>query len=182
LRGVTIDQYRGLLWVAPIVILYPLGLMAMLRDRRHRALGGLSALLAAYYLLANSGYTYWDGGFSLGPRHMVPVLPFLMLATASLWLKATVLLRLLMVALGLIGAAINIMAMATTVTPNSAYPHPIGEIILPRFLAGDVHGVIGRALPFDAQPSLWLFLLVAALLAAVLVWRNFRRVDGSGGA
>ena len=102
--------------------------------------------MTAYYLLVNSGYAYWEGGFSLGPRHMVPVLPFLMLAIAALWVQAGTLLRSLMVALGLGGAAVNVMAMATTVTPDSANHHPIAEIIIPRFLAGNVHSVIGTAL------------------------------------
>jgi hypothetical protein len=182
LRGVTIDQYRGLLWVAPIVILYLLGLVAMLREHRHRALGALGAAVAVYYLLVNSGYAYWDGGFSLGPRHMVPVLPFLMLAIACLWVEAATGLRSLMVVLGLGGAAVNIMAMATTVTPNSAYPHPIAEIIVPRFFAGDVHSVIGSALRVEGFASLLPFLLLAALLTAVLVLRNFPGRAGSGSA
>jgi hypothetical protein len=173
LRGLTIEQYRGLLWVAPIAILYPLGLVAMLRERRSRALGVLSAAVAAYYLLVNSGYAYWEGGFSLGPRHLVPVLPFLMLALASLWVAAGAVLRSLMVALALAGAAVNVMAMATTVTPDSANPHPITEIIVPRFLAGEVHSIIGSALRVEGLPSLLPFFLLATLLTAVLVWRNF---------
>jgi 4-amino-4-deoxy-L-arabinose transferase-like glycosyltransferase len=173
LRGVTIDPYRGLLWVAPIAILYPLGLVAMLREPRHRGLAALGAAVAAYYLLINSGYAYWEGGFSLGPRHMVPVLPFLMLAITALWVEAGTLLRSLMVALGLGGAAVNVMAMATTVTPDSDYPHPIAEIIIPRFLAGNVHSVIGTTLHIEGLASLLAFLLLATLLAAVLVLRNF---------
>jgi hypothetical protein len=64
---------------------------------------------------------------------MIPVLPLLMLALAALWLEAGTVLRSLMVALGLAGAAVNLMAMATTVTPDSAYRHPIAEIIVPRW-------------------------------------------------
>jgi hypothetical protein len=173
LRGLTIEQYRGLLWVAPIAILYPLGLVAMLRERRSRALGVLSAAVAAYYLLVNSGYAYWEGGFALGPRHLIPVLPFLMLAIASLWTESGAVLRSLMVVLGVAGAAVNLMAMATTVTPDSANPHPITEIIVPRFLAGDVHSIIGSALRVEGLPSLLPFFLPATLLTAVLVWRNF---------
>jgi hypothetical protein len=173
LRGLTIEQYRGLLWVAPIVILYPLGLIAMLRAPRCRALGAVSAAVAAYYLLVNSGYAYWNGGFSLGPRHMIPVLPFLMLAIASLWVEAGAVLRSLMVALGLVGAAVNIMAMATTVTPDSANPHPITAIIVPRFLAGDVHSIIGRVFRVDGLESLLPCLLLGMLLTAALVLRNF---------
>ena len=179
LRGLTIDQYRGLLWVAPIVILYPLGLVAMLRERRSRALGVLGAAVTAYYLLVNSGYAYWEGGFSLGPRHLIPVLPFLMLAIAALWVAAGAVLRSLMVALGVAGAAVNIMAMATTVTPDSANPHPITDIIVPRFLAGDVHSIIGSTVRVEGLASLLPFFILGTLLTVALVWRNVRGVGGS---
>ncbi|MGH6921362.1 MAG: hypothetical protein ACREJ0_27115, partial [Geminicoccaceae bacterium] len=77
------------------------------------------------------------------------------------------------------GAAVNIMAMATTVTPNTAYPHPITELIAPRFFAGDVHSLIGSALGVEGLASLWPFLLLAMLPTAVLLVRNFRSADGS---
>ena len=151
----------------------------MLRERRPRALGVLGAAVTAYYLLVNSGYAYWEGGFSLGPRHMIPVLPFLMLAIAALWVAAGAVLRSLMVALGVAGAAVNIMAMATTVTPDSANPHPITEIIVPRFLAGDVHSIIGSAVRVEGLASLLPFFILGTLLTAALVRRNVRGVGGS---
>jgi hypothetical protein len=173
LRGLTIDQYRGLLWVAPIVILFPVGLVAMLRERRYRALGVLSGAVAAYYLFVNSGYAYWEGGFSLGPRHMVPALPFLMLPIALVWVGGGAALRSLMVALAVIGAAVNVMAMATTVTPDSDYRHPITDLIAPRFFAGDVHSIIGSALGMEGLISLLPFLALSAAVTLPLVLRNF---------
>jgi hypothetical protein len=173
LRGLTIDQYRGLLWVAPIALLYPLGLVAMLRDPLRRAPAVVSAAVTAYYLFVNSGYAYWDGGFSLGPRHMVPVLPFLMLPIATLWLAAGTVLRSSMVALALCGAAVNVMAMATTVVPPSTYRQPITDLIVPRFSAGQVHSVIGNVMGIEGLASLLPSFAIAALLVLALVQRNF---------
>ncbi len=39
----------------------------------------LSVLICAYYLCLNAGYYMWNGGAALGPRHCLPMLPFLAL-------------------------------------------------------------------------------------------------------
>jgi hypothetical protein len=175
LRGLTIDQYRGILWVAPILALYPVGLIAMIRESRYRALGVLTALVAAYYLVVNSGFAYWEGGGSLGPRYMIPILPFLMLAIAVLWARGRGVLRSLMVALGAIGITINVIAMATTVTPHSSFRDPIAELIVPSFLAGDVHSITGTVLGMKGLVSLLPLAALGAMLAVPLVLRNCSR-------
>lgn len=175
LRDLIIDQYRGLLWVAPIAILYPIGLVAMLCERRYLALGVLGATVVTYYLFVNSGYAYWDGGYSIGPRHLTPMLPFVMLAIALVWVRRGAVVRSLMVALGVVGATVNIMAMATTVTPSDAYREPITDLIGPRFLAGEVHSVIGSALGLEGLISLVPLCALAGLLLVPLISRNFVR-------
>lgn len=89
-------SYRGLFYLAPVLLLAAWGLpLAWLEASRgrpseapdeHRSstpLRRMDLLLAAamvvFYLLLNSGYYMWDGGAALGPRHAVPMLPFLCL-------------------------------------------------------------------------------------------------------
>ena len=40
-------------------------------------------LVIGFYLALNSGYYMWDGGAALGPRHCVPMLPFLALGLVA---------------------------------------------------------------------------------------------------
>ena len=77
--------YRGLFYLAPVLLLAAWGLAAEVLqrtcpERRKVALAG--AAIVAFYLLLNAGYYMWDGGAAFGPRHCVPMLPFLALGLA----------------------------------------------------------------------------------------------------
>lgn len=78
-------RVRGLFWVAPVLVLAPVGFAAMLARRRWRELGWAALAAGAVPILTNAAYVYWDGGNSTGPRHAVPALPFLALALAFAW-------------------------------------------------------------------------------------------------
>lgn len=83
LRPLLIGGYRGLLCYAPIVALAPLGWLALgLRRRWLEWFGSLAAVLAVFAV--NLSYPEWTGGWSTGPRLLVPLLPFAMVAVAGL--------------------------------------------------------------------------------------------------
>jgi hypothetical protein len=75
--GLLFSTDHGLITFAPIVISALIGWPAFLRARRGEAVLFLSAFLAIFALIAS--FFYWHGGFSFGPRQIVPVIPFLML-------------------------------------------------------------------------------------------------------
>ena len=80
---------RGLLTHAPWLVLALPGAVLLWRRRRAEALTALGVLGAL--LALNSGYAFWDGGASWGPRHLVPALPFLALLAlpaAARWTPA----------------------------------------------------------------------------------------------
>ncbi|HEY3055265.1 MAG TPA: hypothetical protein VGK31_04960 [Thermoanaerobaculia bacterium] len=76
-----LDSSKGLLVLSPVVIIAIAGIM---RARRALSRPAFVALLVAPLLLivAIAGYPYWFGGRSIGPRFIVPVLPFIALLTA----------------------------------------------------------------------------------------------------
>ncbi len=83
LRPLLVGGYRGLLFYAPIVALAPFGWFALgLRRRWLELFGSLAAVLAV--LAVNLSYPEWTGGWSTGPRLLVPLLPFAMVAVAGL--------------------------------------------------------------------------------------------------
>jgi hypothetical protein len=96
-------------------------------------------------LLINSGYAYWDGGASTGPRHITPMLPFIGLALVPLWETCGRSLRLGLLAFATVSFALS-LACATFYMTTPLAADGIGwvhdelfEFILPHFLAGDVH-------------------------------------------
>ncbi len=81
-------RFRGLFYLSPVMLLACWGLWHEFVGRWQKHVdsrflppvcAGVCLAIVAYYLLLNSGYYMWDGGASLGPRHCIPMLPFLAL-------------------------------------------------------------------------------------------------------
>jgi hypothetical protein len=92
---ITFHPYRGLFYHSPFLLLAIWGWIAMLRDRyavarpegraSSRADAVLSIAMAAGYLAFNASYYMWWGGWTNGPRHLIPMLPFLIVPLAYVW-------------------------------------------------------------------------------------------------
>jgi hypothetical protein len=84
--GLLFSPGRGILWYSPAVLL------AILGFRQARKTKPLEALLIAALFLGSlgphSGLAYWHGGWSWGPRFLLPILPSLMALTGLLEGKA----------------------------------------------------------------------------------------------
>jgi len=135
--------YRGLVPLAPVLLLVPLGLVRMWRADGARPVVWAILAAVAIYLWINSSYVYWNGGWSTGPRHLIPTLPFLCLALCFAW-PATVpgkiaasVLRLAGMILAAMGATVNMFA------PEN-FRNPVVDVLLPGLLS---EGGWMRALP-----------------------------------
>jgi 4-amino-4-deoxy-L-arabinose transferase-like glycosyltransferase len=85
LYGITVSPYRGLFFLSPVLLLSLPGLLLLWRDPRLRSTAVLVALLLAGFLLYVASYLFWSGGDTVGPRFLVPLVPFLMLPLARAW-------------------------------------------------------------------------------------------------
>ena len=83
IRELLWGERRGLITFAPIVALTPLGLVLMIFQKR-AALAGLIASILVAIFLVNLSYPEWTGGWTTGPRLLVPLLPFACLAVAPI--------------------------------------------------------------------------------------------------
>lgn len=105
---------RGLLTFAPWLALAPLGWVALRRQRCRRAEAHLLAAVPLLFLAYNSTYYQPLGGWSPGPRFLVPALPF---AAALAALAPSAWDRLLW-PLGLWSVAVMGLATAFDAAPN----------------------------------------------------------------
>ena len=152
LRRILFGEYRGLLPLAPTLAVAPIGLIAMLWVRRwvrlmpdttgehvrRRRAAIVAGLIAIYFILLNASYAYWEGGWSYGPRHASPAIPFLALGLAFLW---TLLPAIGRWALGLVSAyacIITLIAVSTMPLPPSGIRRPVAEFMWPAFRDGDL--------------------------------------------
>ncbi len=77
------DARLGLLPLTPVFVFAPLGALALLGTRgpsRQGALAALTACGALYFVICLMNN--WDGGWSLGPRYLVVLVPFIAVASA----------------------------------------------------------------------------------------------------
>jgi hypothetical protein len=144
-------HFRGLLPLAPVLLLVPIGLWAMLRSPPKRAVAIVVTGVIVSFLVINAGYYYWDGGSSTGPRHLVAALPLAGLALAFAWPPGwparTVALLLLFVSL-------LISLVVASVDPMSPpwFEQPFVGYLLPGFFQGG-----------------W----ISATLATAVIWAGF---------
>jgi hypothetical protein len=136
-REILIGAYRGLLPLAPILAITPIGFWFLLRDPRTRLSSAVGGFVALYYVLLTAGYAYWSGGWSYGSRHLGPALPFMCLGLPPLWMRAGRLLRATIVGVALVGIGESLIAVATTPQPPVYFDRPMAELLWPAFRSGD---------------------------------------------
>lgn len=126
---VLFGLHRGLLPLAPVLLLLPLGWWRMAMRPDMRALGAATLGVALSFLLVNASYFYWDGGSSTGPRHLIGMLPVLGLVLAFGWPRGR---RGQVAALGLLGASVLISAAcaSTYMFADVRFPAPFFYPIL----------------------------------------------------
>ena len=159
---------RGLIWVAPVLALAPIGLLRLARIDRAFALM-LTAVIAVV-LLVNAAYVYWDGGFSTGPRHSVPAIPMLALALAPLWAtleRARA--RIAAAALLGVSIAINLAIAATEIVAPDTYRFPLWRPILAEdWPAGRFRDLPSEFWGWTPWAGLTVYLMLALALAGAL--------------
>ena len=131
-------QFRGLFFLAPVLAVAPIGLALLARDPLTRPSAFTGAAILVYYVVLNSSYSYWDGGWSFGPRHMAPVLPLMGLALATVWSRARPAVRAGLCALALYSVGLALVAVSTTAQPPDNVKRPVSELLWPNFVNGRV--------------------------------------------
>ena len=187
---ITVHRYRGLFYHSPFLALAIWGWIAMWRDPRRRSDAVLSIAMVVGYLAFNASYYMWWGGWTNGPRHLIPALPFLIVPLVWVWRSGAVG-RAALVGLVAIGIFFNtIPAMVDAQTPQNEpkshlyhpriaynYPDPLWEsrnLLTQRdtgtvaFFRGNVAGNGGQLLGLRGLWSLLPLTVLWCVMAAIL--------------
>lgn len=134
LWGITLSPYRGLFYLSPVLILAVGGWIVWWRSRERRAELLAATAIIAVFIVFNLTFNQWEGGSSIGPRYLVPIVPLLGLMMfrlvgvwKPLWLVLTTV------------AFLNVFA-ATAVNPLPPRPiaDPLGDYIYPLLITGNI--------------------------------------------
>jgi len=146
LYGITISPYRGLFYFAPVLLMSIIGLVFALRSRSRRGEVAAIAFVCAVFFAFNVTFNGWEGGFGIGARYLVPIIPLLgilMIACAG-WT------RWLFVPLAILSCAINFAATAVDPQPSGTIPRPLTQYILPLLITGHFSADVPITPPWSA--------------------------------
>lgn len=142
LLEITVKPLRGLFFNNPLLIFILPGFAILFRRAPKRIESWVGFAIFACYLVMNASFgdsvTYWGGGASFGPRHLIVTLPFLALALHACVSHARLRPYVAPVAL----LSVFVCLMATAVEPRAPYlpPNSIFYFYFPRFIRG-VHAL-----------------------------------------
>jgi hypothetical protein len=156
---------RGLVHLAPWFIVAPLGLVAARGRGLRREVLVCGAIVVAF-LAFNAGYYMPFGGWTPGPRFLLPALPFAAVLVALAPRGS----RLVVVFLTAVSVAILFVATVTMPNAPEAYRDPLAQLWLPRLLSRDLADSIAwQRWGLHGTEPLLVLVLTLALAATALV-------------
>ncbi|HET9681179.1 MAG TPA: hypothetical protein VFP19_04000 [Candidatus Limnocylindrales bacterium] len=160
--GDLLGGTRGLIRLAPWFVVAPAGILAG-RTPRLRAEVVVCAVIAGLFLAYNAGYYLPFGGWTPGPRFLLPALPF---AAVLVGLVPT---RVRFVAVPLMVAGVAVFLAATVTMPNAPelYNDPLFELWLPRLASGSLADTIA-SLRWGVHGLMPLAILVTGLAVGLV--------------
>jgi len=170
LWGVTLSPYRGLFFLSPFLLVALPGFVAWGAQREWRAEALLVGSTVALHVLLISCWYDWRGGFSIGPRNLLLILPYLVVAVAFFLRRWGRLAWVRVIFVFLVGLSLFLIGVATTATqafPSITIANPWFQYWWPAFVAGDVARNLGMALGLQ---GLWSLLPLLALVGSASAW------------
>jgi hypothetical protein len=167
--GITFGAFRGLFVLSPWLLLALPGFWLWYRSGEHRPefWVALASVLTIFFFNASS--IMWWGGFAIGPRYLLPALPFMALPVVfvwrvwgeKLWLKAFFIISFAWSLVATWG-----LTLAEQAFPSDAIRNPLLQYAWPNWLAGNIARNFGTILGFKGVWSLVPLLVVLGLVAA----------------
>jgi hypothetical protein len=166
LAQITFSSYRGLFYAAPWLLLAIPGAVRWWK-RGDRGVVGVCVAITVLFLWLNASLVDWQGGWAMGPRYLIPAIPFLVVLAGGVLLPPTPGWRYAHVVADRrvqIGGAIalaaalalsaGLMLIGTAVKPevDVHVRRPYQEFLVPHFSRGEL-GVSTQGIDMAANPA-----------------------------
>jgi hypothetical protein len=142
LYAITLSPYRGFFFFAPVMLIAIFGFRAWWRAERTMCIASL-IVIAAFFAF-NGSFNGWEGGFGIGGRYLVPLIPLLGIALLHVRWRALAYIA------AAISFAINFAGVAVDPQPSATIPRPLTQYILPLLLHGHFSPAVPITPPWSA--------------------------------
>ena len=169
--GITFSKFRGLFVLSPLLLLAWPGFLLWWRSGEHRSEFWVALTSVGAMFLFNSSSIMWWGGFAVGPRYLLPMLPFVSLPMIFIFRRSA---PVWMDVLSIILAAWSFIATWGLTLAGQAFPpdtlrNPLVEYAWPNWQIGNIARNLGMFLHLPGPVSL-LPLLVGVTALLVALW------------
>jgi hypothetical protein len=169
--GITLGKFRGLFVLSPLLLLAVPGFLLWWRSGEYRPEFWVALTSVTAMFLFNSSSVMWWGGYAVGPRYLLPMLPFMALPIIFVfrewgnrtWVRA---LSVALMAWSLI--ATWGLTLAEQAFPPDTLFNPLVEYAWPNWQAGNIARNLGMFLHLPGVASLLPLLVSLAVLLAML--------------
>ena len=158
------SQYRGLFFWSPFLLLCIPGFVFLWK--KSTSAFWLMLITPIVSLVLISSYSYWHGGWALGPRHLASVLPFLCIPAAlgcHRFKKA-----------GIVFAALSILLTGLSTVLQPLAPEGktklLTDFYIPMVQSGEIRESLGSLLGLQSILSLLPLFVISAVLMR-LTWK-----------
>ncbi len=169
--GITFGVFRGLFVISPWLLLFVPGLIIWWRSKEYRAefWVALTGMLGFFWFNVSS--VMWWGGFAIGPRYLLPMLPFMVLPVVFVfrswgektWLKAASVVLFTWSFIATWG-----LTLAEQAFPSDTIGNPLLQFALPNWLVGNIARNAGTILGIHGVWSLAPLFFIGILI--FLAW------------
>jgi hypothetical protein len=179
--GIFFSGYRGLFFFSPWLLTSVVGFYFWWSERIERPAFLISLAVSILFIVFNASSVMWWGGFAIGPRYLLPALPFLAIPVIFTllcfrkiaWFKVLFTLSLLWSFLATWG-----LALAGQAFPSDVIREPFFEYAIPAWSQGDIARNFGYLLNLRGAWSL--LPLFAILLLLILGWFRWTKKHSLG--
>jgi hypothetical protein len=175
---------HGLLWYAPVLALVPCGVWLLARRQQWREALFVIVPGGCLFVL-NASHPTWWGGWTTGPRYLVPIFPFLFLSIAAVAARPGRL-RTLIAPLSLAGYVVCLLCTAWRLggcLPDFDYPggdNPLVNVLWPDVRDGSIgpcnagNVLLHGKWHFPARGN-WMSLLPLINFQVLVIWLIMRQ-------
>jgi hypothetical protein len=173
LISILFSPARGLFAIMPVFLFSVLGIWKMFQDKTLRREAWVILVIVIGYLMINSGFYGWHGGWTYGPRYLVPMLPFLAIPMIFAPREP------LLFGLALFFSVIQITLVAISMPHTSIeITNPLTELVIPLMFEGYLAESWPMWLGLSSAVAMLFYFVICGLLV-YLLWRGATKEDGN---